>query len=257
MIRRSLLLLVPALCLCGALDAAAADAKSKRKVYRWVDESGQVHYSNTVPPQYAEQDREVLNRQGVAVGRVEGDVTEAEAREQAAAAQRLEEAEARRQRDRVLLQTYLSVQEIEMLRDRRVEILDGQIGVQSQYITSLKQKLTKLMQQSANFAPRNKNPNARPLPENISEDMARTGADIRTAQANLDKKRAERQTLMAQFAADIQRFKELKGIKDAPRATAAPVTTQPAAPAAKPPAPAATARTPSKPKSSGTPVSRP
>jgi len=257
MIRRSLLLLVPTLCLCWTLDATAAEAKSKRKVYRWVDESGQVHYSNTVPPQYAQKDREVLNRQGVAVGKVEGDVTEAEARDQAEAARQLKEAAARRQRDNVLLQTYLSVQEIEMLRDRRVEILDGQIGVQSQYITSLKQKLTKLMQQSANFAPRNKSPNARPLPESIGEDMARTGTDIRTAQANLNKKRAERQALMDQFAADIQRFKELKGIKDPPPTTAAPLAKTPSTPAAKATTPAAASRTSSQPKTTGAPAPGP
>jgi hypothetical protein len=248
MICRSLLL-IPTLCLCWTLDAAAADAKSKRKVYRWVDESGQVHYSNTVPPQYAEKDREVLNRQGVAVGKVEGDVTEAEARDQAETARRLKEAAQRRQRDNVLLQTYLSVQEIEMLRDRRVEILDGQIGVESQYITGLKQKLTKLMQQSANFAPRNKSPNARPLPENLRDDMARTGTDIRTSQANLTKKRAERQALIDQFAADIKRLKELKGIKDSPPAATGQVAAQPASTTAKPSTASTTA--PSKPKANG------
>ena len=200
---------------CWALDAAAQN-KNTRKVYRWVDEAGQVHYSNTIPPQYAQQDRDVINRHGVAVGKVEGNITEAEARDQQETARRLKEAAQRRQRDNVLLQTYLTVQEIEMLRDRRVEILDGQITIQSQYLGGLKQKLTKLMQQSAGYAPRNRSPGARPLPENLSDDMSRTGADIRTAQANLDKKRAERQTLMDQFAADIQRFKELKGIKDAP-----------------------------------------
>ena len=223
MIRRALPLLLPLLCLCWALDAAAQNTNT-RKVYRWVDESGQVHYSNTIPPQYAQQDRDVLNRHGVAVRKVEGNITEAEARDQQETARRLKEAAQKRQRDNVLLQTYLTVQEIEMLRDRRVEILDGQIEIQSQYLGGLKQKLTKLMQQSAGYAPRNRSPGARPLPENLGEDMSRTGADIRTAQANLDKKRAERQALVDQFAADIQRFKELKGIKDAPPAAAKPAT---------------------------------
>jgi len=230
MIRRALPLLLPLLCLCWALDAAAQN-KNSRKVYRWVDEAGQVHYSNTIPPQYSQQDRDVLNRHGVAVGKVEGDITEAEARDQQETARRLKEAAQKRQRDNVLLQTYLTVQEIEMLRDRRVEILDGQIAVQSQYLGGLKQKLTKLMQQSAGYAPRNRSPGARPLPENLSEDMSRTGTDIRTAQANLDKKRAERQALMDQFAADIQRFKELKGIKDVPPAVAKPGAAKATAPA--------------------------
>ena len=69
MIRRALPFLIPVLCLCCTLDAAA-QGKQTRKVYRWVDEAGQVHYSNTIPPQYAQQDRDVMNRQGVAVDRV-------------------------------------------------------------------------------------------------------------------------------------------------------------------------------------------
>ena len=55
-----------------ALVAGAADAQSgkdRTKLYRWVDKNGQVHYGDSVPPEYAEQDRDILNRQGVSVGR--------------------------------------------------------------------------------------------------------------------------------------------------------------------------------------------
>lgn len=225
MIRRALLCLVPALCLAWA-GPVVAESKgvNQKKVYRWVDDKGQVHYGNAVPPEYARSDREVMNRHGVAVKKIEGDFTEAEAREQAETQRRLKEAAARRQRDNVLLRSYLSVAEIEMLRDRRVEILDSQIGVQRQYIDDLEKKLTRLLVQSNNFAPKNKKPNAKPLPENLAEDIKRTGSDIRTTNANLDRTRTERQKLLDEFAADIQRFKELKGINDPP----------PKAPAAKP-----------------------
>lgn len=223
MIRRALVCLLPALCLAWAGPVLAeAKGSNQKKVYRWVDDKGQVHYGNAVPPEYARTDREVVNRHGVAVKKIEGDITEAEAREQAETARRLKEAAARRQRDNVLMQSYLSVAEIEMLRDRRVDILDSQISVQGQYIEDLEKKLTKLLVQSNNFAPKNKKPNAKPLPENMAEDIKRTGSDIRTANANLERTRLERQKLLDQFAADIQRFKELKGIKDTPQAGAKP-----------------------------------
>lgn len=228
MIRRALLCLVPALCLAWAGPVVAeSKGANQKKVYRWVDDKGQVHYGNAVPPEYARTDREVMNRHGVAVKKIEGDFTEAEAREQAETQRRLKEAAARRQRDNVLLQSYLSVAEIEMLRDRRVDILESQISVQQQYIDDLEKKLTRLLVQSNNFAPKNKKPNAKPLPENLAEDIKRTGSDIRTANANLTRTRSERQKLLDQFAADIQRFKELKGIKDPPAAA-------PARPAATP-----------------------
>lgn len=227
MIRRALLCLVPALCLAwGGTVVAQSKSSNQKKVYRWVDDKGQVHYGNAVPPEYARTDREVVNRHGVAVKKIEGDVTEAEVREQAETERRLKEAAARRQRDNVLLQSYLSVAEIEMLRDRRVDILDSQISVQRQYIEELERRLTKLLLQSNNFAPKNKKPNAKPLPENLAEDIKRTGTDIRTANANLDRTRSGRQKLLDQFAADIQRFKELKGIKDAPAPAKSAATPQ-------------------------------
>ena len=59
-------LLLPALlvALCAGL-AHAQSGKDKTKLYRWVDKDGQVHYGDSVPPEYAEQDRDILNRQGV------------------------------------------------------------------------------------------------------------------------------------------------------------------------------------------------
>jgi hypothetical protein len=46
------------LCSCGA---AAAE------VYRWVDENGEVHYSESLPPNYRDQGHDVLNEQGIVV----------------------------------------------------------------------------------------------------------------------------------------------------------------------------------------------
>jgi hypothetical protein len=227
MICRVLASLVPVLGIACA-GGAVAESKSpqQKQVYRWVDDRGQVHYGNAVPPEYARTDRERMNRQGVVVDKIQGDITEAEAREQAEAQRRLKEAAERRQRDNVLLQSYPSVAEIELVRDRRVELLDSQILVQRQYIGELEKKLTRLLVQSNNFAPRNRKPGAKPLPENLAEDIKRTGAGIRTANGNLQTTQSERQKLLDQFATDIQRFKELKGIKDLPpQATTTPPVT--------------------------------
>ena len=99
------LLLLP---LTLALLAGAADAQQsskEKKLYRWVDKNGQVHYGDSVPAEYAEQDREVLNRQGVSVGREEGTITPEEAAAKAAADKAARDEQKRKLRDRVLLQT--------------------------------------------------------------------------------------------------------------------------------------------------------
>jgi len=200
-------LLVPLLLLALAAGPAAA-----QKLYRWVDENGQVHYGDKIPPEYAEQDRDVLNQRGVAVGREEGTETPEEARarmEQEKAARALEE---RAQRDRVLLQTYQNVGEIEMLRERRIDLIDSQMVIQEQSLKTLRQRHADQLARAERFAPRNTAPDAPPMPEGLAEDIARSMSDIQTQERNLQKKRDERDAVNAQFDADVQRFKELRGL---------------------------------------------
>jgi Domain of unknown function (DUF4124) len=212
-----LCLVAAALCAGGAHAATQRDANSKQQVYKWVDEKGVVHYGDAVPPQYADQDKTILNSQGVPVGSIPGKRTPEQAA--AEAAQHKTEEHARetalqnRQRDQNLLATYLSVEEIEALRDRRAEILDAQARVTSQYLDQLRGRQKQLEQQAQHFKPYNTSPNAPQLPERLAEDLVRTTTDIATQQRNLEVKRQELEKLRAQFASDIVRFKELKRIE--------------------------------------------
>ena len=213
------------ICLLAAVAAAGLacasttrDPSSKQPtVYKWVDEKGEVHYGDAVPPQYADQDKTILNSQGIAVGAIPGKRTPEQAA--AEAAQRKSEERARdaaiasRQRDTNLLATYLSVEEIEALRDRRAEILDAQARVTSQYLDQLRAHQKQLEQQALHFKPYNTAANAPQMPERLSEDLVRTTGDIATQQRNLEVKRQELEKLKAQFASDIARFKELKRIQ--------------------------------------------
>jgi len=60
--------------LLGATVASAAtrEGSNKQQVYKWIDEKGVVHYGDAVPPQYADQDKTILNSQGVQVGTIPG-----------------------------------------------------------------------------------------------------------------------------------------------------------------------------------------
>jgi hypothetical protein len=57
----TLLCSIGALLLGGliACDVAAAE------VYRWVDENGEVHYSESLPPDYQDKGFDVLNQEGI------------------------------------------------------------------------------------------------------------------------------------------------------------------------------------------------
>lgn len=212
---RSLKVLLPILLLALAAGTADAQASKEKKLYRWVDKNGQVHYGDSVPAEYAEQDREVLNRQGVAVGREEGTVTPEEAAAIAAAEKAAREERKRKLRDRVLLQTYQSVRELEVLRDTRLELVDAQLTIQEQSLANLRAQRGQIQRMSARYAPINQDPDAAPLPEELKLDLERSASDIETQEKNLAKRREERESIRQTFETDIRRYKELRAV--APR----------------------------------------
>lgn len=186
-----------------------------RKVYRWVDDQGVVHFGDSVPPEYAVQDRDVLNDSGVAIERHEGAASEEEkaAREaeRAAAEQKERELEAERARDEILLDTYLTVEEIEALRDRRAEMLDGEIKQTTLYLDGLRTKLERLQADAARFRPYSSDPEAPPIHENLAKELSDTLDSIIRYEKTLADRREHKGELVAKFDADIDRFKELKG----------------------------------------------
>jgi len=206
--------LLPALLLALLAGTAAGTTTNdaNQKLYRWVDKNGQVHYGDSIPPEYAEQDRDVLNRHGIAIGHEEGLVTPEEARAKAAADKAAKDILLQKQRDRTLLQVYQSVEEIEVLRDRRLELIEAQLTIQQQSLANLRAKHAQFEKQASRFQPRNKEADAEPLPEELALDLQRSTSDIATQQQNLEKKRLERETIRTNFGADIKRFKELKAI---------------------------------------------
>jgi len=198
-----------------ALVAGVADAQSgseRKKLYRWVDKNGQVHYGDSVPPEYAEQDRDILNRQGVAVSREQGLITAEEAEAQKAAEKAARDEQKRKLRDRVLLQTYQSVREIEVLRDNRLELVDGQLTIQEQSLANLRAQRSQIQKLASRYAPANKDPKASPIPDEVSRDLERARSDIATQEANLVKRRDERENIRLAFEADIKRYRELRAV---------------------------------------------
>ncbi len=189
--------------------AAGTDTGKGRSVYKWVDERGVTHYGDQIPPEYAAQERQVINSQGVEINRMEAQKSPEQL---AAEEQRRLDAQQRRDRDRNLMNTYASVQEIERLRDQRVTLLSDQIRVTSQFLEVLNGRMNKLRASSMLFKPYSGDPKAAPMPDQIAEDLVRVGNDIRTQEQNLLEKRSEEATMTKQFESDIGRFKELKGL---------------------------------------------
>ena len=190
--------------------ATAADAGRKESVYRCRDARGQSHFGQNIPPACMDQDVEVLDNTGRVIRVIPG----RRSMEQLAAQKAAEEAQkAAAQRDRTLLATYLSVADIERLRDQRLELLEQQSRVTHQYIGNLREREARLMADVQRYRPYNTSPNAPALPDHVGEDIVNTVNGLQVYEQELAKNTAEQQKLREEFAADITRFKQLKGIK--------------------------------------------
>jgi hypothetical protein len=212
---RPVLCLGFALMLSGIAQAQSSSKTSSGSVtYRWVDEKGVVHYGDSVPPQYAQQERTILNNQGVAVGRLAAPKT---ATELAAEEKEHQELVRRKQRDSFLLTTYTSVKDIEQLRDARLDQIKGQRAAAEQYIANLQDRLLGLQGRALRFKPYNQADNARRMPDDLAEELVRTLNEMRAQQAVLKNKDSEESTLRAQFQTDIDRYNELRTPRTATR----------------------------------------
>jgi hypothetical protein len=206
---RNRLLSTSVLIAAALLAAGAWGAGSDHKVYKWVDDQGVTHYGDQIPPEYAARAHGVVNNQGVEVEHTDAQKTPEQL---AAEDQKRRDAEQRANRDRNLLTTYGSVQEIEHLRDQRLSLLTDQIKLKEQFLESLNVKMSKLKLTSSRYKPYSSDPKAPPMTDQLTEDLVRVGSDIRTQEDNLRQKRAEQANMNQEFEGDIARFKELKGI---------------------------------------------
>jgi hypothetical protein len=187
-------------------SGAAMAAGAPGSVYKWTDDKGVVHYGDSVPPEYSQGERSVLNSQGVEVSHVESTYNSAATAEKARQAE-LEHQ--RQQHDQFLLSTYLSTKDIEQLRDERVGQIDGQIKASSAYIDSLGARLTALQDRAMHFKPYSGEANARRMPDDLAEELIRLADETRNQRRALDTKRKEQMEVRAQFEADLARYREL------------------------------------------------
>lgn len=189
-----------------------AAAQGEQKTYRWVDKEGNVHYGDSIPAEYAEVDKEVLNDHGITVDVMRGKKSEAELAEERRQEELSMRREQQRRQDQALLATYLSVDEIILHRDRRVELFQAQARVTELYLRNLQKRLASLQAEASRYRPYSDDPDAEMIKPDLAADIANTREGIARHEANLERFQEDEQTIVARFDGDIDRFKQLKGL---------------------------------------------
>lgn len=189
-----------------------AAAAQQRTAYSWVDDDGVVHYGDSIPPEYADRLKKVINEHGVTIDEIRGKKTAEEIEAERVAAELALQIELQNRADRALLATYQTVDEIEMHRDRRIELFQAQSRVTELYLRNLDRRLAQLKEESSRYRPYNSDPSAEMVDPRLVKEIKDTEATIVRHQKNLEKYQSDEREIVERFDGDINRFKNLKGL---------------------------------------------
>ncbi len=196
-----------------AFAASAGAAGREGTVYRWVHDDGIVHFDDSVPPEYREQNKDILTNEGIKVGTIRGRRTAEELVAEREAAELALQKELQKRADTALLATYLSIDEIRLHRDRRVELFQAQSRVTELFLTNLSGRLLVLEREASRYQPYSSDPGAETVAPDLVDEISQTKSTIERHEANLEKFQTDEQQIVARFEGDISRFKTLKGLE--------------------------------------------
>ena len=199
---------------------AAAPAAQAQKIICWKDNAGKViGCGDRVPPEFQKNESKRLDERGITrqttVSAEEAARLKAEADKKAAL--KVEEdrriAEQRRQ-DTALVNTYASAAEIDVRRNRELQVVDLQIQQLQAAVKGAVDAHTTQKSRYASFEKRGK------VPDNVKDELKQAAAEEDRVKARITEKEKDKERIAASYAQQKARFIELKGVPAA--ATPAP-----------------------------------
>lgn len=193
------------------LVASAAQAQS---VYRWVDDEGETHYGQSVPPEFKDYGYVRLAPDGTVRERVEPALSPeemAERRRQRAeqarreASQRSQEAS-----DRMLLATYDSEEDLRQALETQLAGIESQRASTRMALNLIENRFENLIGRAAEL-----NREGRDIPERLQSELDDTRAELRSLRADLKRLDEREAEARERFSASLERYRELTSARDA------------------------------------------
>ncbi len=206
MIKRGLVLVTLATSLAWTAPAAA-------KLFKWVDEHGTTHYGETIPPEYANRSSQTIDK-GVVTNRTdEFDPNKRQAVQEAADKKKAEEAAAAEQkrRDNALLNTYSNEKEIDLARNRSLQLLESRVKSFSTMVRSAQETVDGNHKEVADTQKA-----GRKVHQSLLDDVAASEARLARLQKDLAQSELEITNVKARFDDDMMRYRKLKGTAPKP-----------------------------------------
>ena len=180
----------------------------------WTNDEGVRECGNSVPPEYAQKAHRELNDTGITVSTTSRAKTKEELREEREeaarqAAVRAEEERRIRERkmkDRVLLSTFTSEEDLKLSHEGQVNAIDVRIEHTEKIVAQLEHSLDELHRQAAKLER-----SGQAMTPELESKMSRVMKQLEESKSFIEKRRLQKAELAAQFQEDLERYRELKG----------------------------------------------
>ena len=189
---------------------------AQAKMYKWIDEDGQVHFGDKIPTKYLVKEHDELNELGVKTRHREA----AKTPEQKAEERRLEREQKKiellekkkKQRDRVLLDTYTTERDLIVARDSRLDAVNSQINLAESIISDSNNKIESMEQQVTEIKASN-----REVPVDLYNRIDNERQQVAVQTKVMQNHKIRSVEISEQFNGYIERFKVLKAEQKAKR----------------------------------------
>ena len=204
-----------------AAAALLSFAGASAALYRWVDEKGVMQYSDK-PPDAKGKSGVEMSKRGIVLKKLDAPLPpeQQKAKEEDEARRRAEEQQslAQRRADHALLQSFSSVHEIDLKRDRELQMLDATLGTLRNQERSVDERMREDRKLLDGYAKR-----GQPAPGSVSDDVSRAEVELKRIRSGIENREKEMAATRDHYDALRKRYLELRQQEKNPvTATSAP-----------------------------------
>jgi len=183
---------------------------SEAKLYKWVDDKGITHYGEVIPPEYANKDRDSLNKSGMLdkkVEKINPDAVRAKAEIEKQRQIDNKVAIEQKRRDAALLNTYSNEKEIDQARDRSLVLINARLDSNKLLLASSQSNLNGLLKEVESRTKAGKK-----VPVSLTNDIAMNESRVAKLQAELIQNEQDLIAVKARFEGEKELYRKLTGI---------------------------------------------
>lgn len=202
-------------CALAVLATVLLPSDASAGIKCWTNSDGVRECGHAVPPEYAQKSYREMSETGVTVGTTarakSGEELrtqrEEEARLAAIEAEKARRIRERQAKDRVLLSTFTTEKDLTLAHEGQVAAIDIRIDHTERILKQLDKSLEQLHAQAARLERSGKT-----ITPELKNKIAKVERQLQDSYSFIEKRRLQKSELASQFADDLDRYRELKGL---------------------------------------------